>query len=405
MKKTDFILFLSCAVILFSCNNNPKNQIANNKSQIEKSDPLNYIINVENDIDNVYDSIKLSSYCSAITYIRLETNKNCLLGGNLKILFYNESIFIRDKKALYQFSKSGKFIRQIGSHGKGPGEYLSVFGFTVVPDSKELFLIAYPSMRILVYNLDNGNYKRSFSVNFRSFVSLIEFPQDSLTFHIVNIPQSRMNHYKSNLYFTDLSGNTVDSIPSFCIRKQGNLQGDLTSMYKKKDQLFYMTFLTDTLYKVAKEKLRTPYVIFNMGKFKTNSEINLDPKMLDANNNNLMIYRLEETPSNFYITFMRGYKMDQPMRGIYNKRESKLSFIENGNEGLINDLDGGHPFWPRQIVNDSLMIGYTDTYKVKDYLQNHPNPKSVSISFNKMVQQLDENDNPIIVIARIRHEK
>ncbi len=65
----------------------------------------------------------LSEIASDISFIKLETNANCLLGDINGIFRCNKNLLIlgNSKKNLFLFSENGSFIRQIGNLGKGPG--------------------------------------------------------------------------------------------------------------------------------------------------------------------------------------------------------------------------------------------------------------------------------------------
>ena len=133
-----FLMLLIISVMTASCkDNNKRTEITRTENKGENSEK-EYKITVSNGKDQ---AVNLSSLGNTISYIPLETNNRCLLSGNrFSIKFWGGSIFIRDSRALYQFSGSGKFIKQIGHNGSGPGEYDRVVNFTIVPDAKELFV-------------------------------------------------------------------------------------------------------------------------------------------------------------------------------------------------------------------------------------------------------------------------
>lgn len=359
-----------------------------------------FYIDVERDFNKKKD-FKLSDIAYDIKYVPLETNNKCLLSGNLKFLFFKESIFVKDNKALYQFSNTGKFIRKIGKNGNGPGEYGMVFGFTVLPLQNELSLVAYPTKKILVYNLESGEFKRSFGVKFGNFSSIIDFPENEITFHIANAAPTSNEINKNSLYFTDINGITLDSIPSSNIRMQGNIAGDLISMYKSNNNLLYMTFLTDTLYSLTDKKLRRPYAILNMGKYKIDPEINLTPELLKTDEHKLMPVQLEETTSSFFITFMIGFKSDRSLLGIYNKKGNNLNFIEFGKEGIQNDLDAGLPFWPKHVINNSTLVSYLDAYKIIEFKRTLRNAQTAFCKLER-IEKIKENDNPVLILVKLK---
>jgi len=97
-----------------------------------------------NPFQNTIPSLNTSQIIDNIKFIPLETNDYSMIGSVAKIIKYDDKYIIMDKKMakkLFVFDKEGKFLYNIGSIGKGPGEYSRLMDFTV--DEKEgcLYLI------------------------------------------------------------------------------------------------------------------------------------------------------------------------------------------------------------------------------------------------------------------------
>ena len=80
-----------------------------------------------------------------IEIIPLETNQKSLISDIDHIIFDQDNIYIQSwHDKVLQFSKAGRYIRQIGEKGRGPGEYFSVIdfqisdGFVLILDSKSI---------------------------------------------------------------------------------------------------------------------------------------------------------------------------------------------------------------------------------------------------------------------------
>jgi hypothetical protein len=125
MKTQFFSLSLLIITILISCNSGASKKINN------EPDPalLPYHIDLEKNKNT--KPFPLSSIGKKIEYIPLETTPNSLIGSLngvgldlANIVFSDSFIFISDGEKLLQFDRSGKFIKQIGSVGRGPGQYL-----------------------------------------------------------------------------------------------------------------------------------------------------------------------------------------------------------------------------------------------------------------------------------------
>ena len=82
-----------------------------------RSDPVCY------DIKTLRSSKENFLFKEQLTYIPLETNPECLIGGVHKVILTSDFIFVQSGDLFYQFETNGKYIRKIGSKGRGPAEY------------------------------------------------------------------------------------------------------------------------------------------------------------------------------------------------------------------------------------------------------------------------------------------
>ena len=120
-----FFLFLSCS------------------NQTQQKLPLDgdyYTI----DLDSKKDpSIPLSSLFKNVRAVILETNKDCLIGRVSGLQVFDGYIYVFDSskaKSLFVFDLEGRFIRKIGSLGRGPGEYIEIHDFTLDTENRIIFL-------------------------------------------------------------------------------------------------------------------------------------------------------------------------------------------------------------------------------------------------------------------------
>ena len=101
----------------------------------------------------VSDSVtNLSSILSVKRVIPLETQDSSLIGGNIwKIFAYKNHIYVSfNRNTLLQFDRQGKFVRQIGSVGGGPGEYATLRDFDVTEEG--VYILSHKG--ILHYDCD-----------------------------------------------------------------------------------------------------------------------------------------------------------------------------------------------------------------------------------------------------------
>jgi len=62
----------------------------------------------------------------------------------------------------------------------------------------------------------------------------------------------------------------------------------------------------------------------------------------------------------------------------------------------MNDIDNGIPFWPKYISSKNEFIDIVQSFDIIKHAEKLPNSDD---SFKKFVERIDEEDNPIIIIA------
>ena len=133
------VLFL-CAILLQSCSNKK------NKQDLE----FGQTITISFD-PNKFDL--LDSFVSKITVVPLETNDSCLIGNRIvSVKQHQNMIYINSSnKQLIVFDLDGKFIRNIGRIGQGPGELREIRDF-IFTDNGNIEIL--DSKKIETYTLD-----------------------------------------------------------------------------------------------------------------------------------------------------------------------------------------------------------------------------------------------------------
>ena len=79
-------------------------------------------IDIEANIRNM-QQLRLSEFSSKIRYVPLETIDDQPIGVTIEATFFQGMILINGINSCLLFDDNGKFIRKIGSRGRGPGEY------------------------------------------------------------------------------------------------------------------------------------------------------------------------------------------------------------------------------------------------------------------------------------------
>jgi hypothetical protein len=159
MKKIKCLSYLLCVILLCVPCKDTKPGARNNEAV--------YTVNL-NDIKPEGVPFKISEMFKSVKTIILEEHDYAVIGMINELQVFEDNIFILDNfyaKKLFVFDKNGKYIRQIGSRGQGPGEYRSINDFCINREKREIYLLDDYYHKIFVYNLDTGKYLNTIKFN------------------------------------------------------------------------------------------------------------------------------------------------------------------------------------------------------------------------------------------------
>lgn len=391
--KTTFISLLVGCLIFTNCRNN------NFPIDDNSSKPL-YRIDLEQSITNV-KAVPLTNIGKELEYIPLETNPACMISRISNVALTDSFIIVSDGYILYQFDRAGKFLREIGSPGRGPKEYLDVRDFTIDINTGDVYILSLG--KVLVFS-SNGQFKMSFKYNFIPTQIVIK-DQNSLMFHQFNITLPSYDTIFS-WYITDKQGKVLTKIENYLRRvSMPGFNIPNSPLYVFNGVPHFLEFGIDTLYYFYKSK-KEPYAIFNLGKIKMDPDPIIERSAFEETSDRLRqkiwIATINESKDYLFLRLNWGL-MDSTSYCIFNKNTLEITNIEG--KGFKNDLDGGVTFWPRAIFSDSLLVDYIDAFKLLKYIKD----KSVILRTKEidkasqltiLAKQLTENSNPVIIVLK-----
>lgn len=399
--KTIIFFLLVGTIVLSACNNSktPKAPI------IDPIGPpqLPYIIDLEKNLHNI-KSIPLTQIGKEIEYIALETKPNCLLQKVNRIEFSSNYIFVCDYQKLLQFDRTGKFIRQVGAIGRGPGEYISIPNFSIDENKKRIYILGWGINKILVFDF-NGKYLRSFSQSFDSFQFLIN-EQNNFAFYIPNGPQSIDS--ENSLIILDSAGNTLSKLKNYHRHTGKGLVVLNIPMFYFKNNIRLLEPGVDTL-KNLKNDILEAYAIFNLGKMRMEPHPHLpftNPEQGEALNRlkeKLWITNVCENKPYIFLKLDFGLS-DSSTYCLFNKQTLETTHLEN--DGFKNDMDGKISFWPKYIFNDSVLIDYKDAFELLNFIRKtqsiakNDSNNNTPDQFKTMIGKLTETSNPVLIVIK-----
>lgn len=406
--RNRYIIFLLWIFLLPSCVNNSNRSI--NDDGMKKASDSAYFIEIEKNLKRE-KPVLLRSIGKGLEYIPLETTPSSLMGEILHIQFTSDFIFItaNPSNGLLQFDRKGKFIKQIGSKGRGPGEYIGGSRFCIDQENEKIFIMScWSDCKIMEFNF-NGDYIRSFDQPWES-TDFFVYNTIGLVFEIADyspsaagvIPGVKDHSFLDyNLIITDFECNPLFKIKRHFIRNS-NAEFGQPAFYNFNNELHFQQFGVDTLY-ILKNYATDPYAIYDLGKRKmdpniifTRSNLNDLKKQVE---NDIRIRSVVENQNNLFIKLNLGLS-DSSFYCIYNK-QTRQTRILKGN-GITNDVDGGPDFWPKYVYNDSILVDYVDAYKFVNMIheKKSSNLKNKNAFQDERFISLTETSNPILIVIK-----
>lgn len=378
-----FNSILVCLLIFTACKNDKTGMIGYKDPKLVKRP---FKVDIEEFKNNI-KPVTLSEIGKDLIYIPLETNSRSLLRSIDRLEFSNKYIFVSDFDKLIQFDHKGNFLRQIGSNGRGPGEYIHVSYFYIDDKRERIYILAWGIQTILEYDF-NGQYIRSFEISFTTN-QFIKAESNSFAFVIPNYSSNPDAEFSEII--TDSLGIVKTKIKNHN-RFESNSLTIAIPFYYFNDTIRILESRVDTLSILGIEN-RIPYAIFKLGKEKMETEQYEINAFKEKNIDKLMIWDICENNDYLFLHFLMGIG-DSSRFCIFNKHTSETVFLNKN--GFINNLDNGNPFWPKYVYNDSILVDFQSAYK----FLNAINKNQVTGSLEILSRRLTESSNPVLVVLK-----
>jgi len=382
--KLKYLLFL--IILLSSCKSEENN--------LFEFDPRNLSENV----------ISLSEIADDITYIPLDNTHNLgLIYDNFE--FLSNTLYLSEKdNGVLVFYKEGSSIRKIGSKGRGPGEYIFNYLFTVDNNTGT------------VYILDSGDIIKIYSKSgkFLGSYSLKEYGQqidgikvfDSKLF-ISYLIQNENNRYK--WIFIDSAGNLIKNerrkTPAFSSRVGGS-----GGICRYDDRITYWnSFYTDTVFSIFSDLNEMPSFIIYAGEYRFPKSMDIiPPEELEK------YFTLKQIIEVKHFWIIR-YCINRKNEFVIIDKKSSKTYLTNwefdGSGGIVNDFDGGTKFLPKSYFkenNREYLVGLIYPFWIKnliagdEFKNSTPKYPKKKKELEKLAASLKETDNPVLMLVRLK---
>ena len=68
--------------------------------------------------------------------------------------------------------------------------------------------------------------------------------------------------------------------------------------------------------------------------------------------------------------------------------------------GFMDDISGGPLFWPKYISSEDYLVSFCTALDFIEYAENKDAPEKIK----RIAAKLDENDNPVIVLVKLKKQ-
>jgi hypothetical protein len=205
--------------------------------------------------------LKLSDLVSNTRLVKLETNESSLIGIASRFLAGQKSIICINQSNILQFDSNGKFIRVIAKQGRGPDEFLNIFGFDMDREEKNLFFTSSNSKMIQVVDLITGKFINQIAVSNGESGPKIVIKDNKISI----LPTIRGNE-KYFLYYQDFFGKLIEGIPVTYKKIPQMIVSNSSNPVSHGDFIYYYEpkVCGDTIFKINRSG-KTPMAIVQGG--------------------------------------------------------------------------------------------------------------------------------------------
>lgn len=361
-----------------------------------------------NELEKIYvnpdeiSNINLSDFCKSIKYLRLETDTNSYIVSIDKMIRVNKSLYILDKggNKILVFNDQGKYLFNIGSIGKGPGQYALIGDFIIDCKKEELEIYDINQKKMQVFNL-TGKFKYEREMPYM-FIFMEKLSDNCYALQTRKLPNF-VNGNEINYDVLLIKNNNEIISKHFNYDPSIKVNGgsiDLTKVFVwDRDDLYLAKLFIDTVYKLNRTNLNPePMMLFNYGKYSlpTNMRnLKFDKALKLINSPGKYAFGHEILSiSDSLLCFTYGFN-----KPIFSKRYLGLFFRKTlamvSIDSVINDIDG--------VPLTIPIAAYSDTLVYAVYPERMPNSAIKNTINSEKFIGWNETDNPILIFMKIKN--
>jgi len=305
---------------------------------------------------------KISDIADSIVYIYLETDTDFLIREIRQLEIFHDRIFIRDgTENLFVFTGTGEYLKKIGTHGKGPGEYIHIHEFSVDTARKIVYIL--DDNRITGY--DYQGCFTGYEIQARNYESFYYY--DRLMYCYTPPELLAYNDNRANkLEVLNVEGKIINRfLPSFA--KKGAMFITPGQFYVVDGQLRFLDSDENVFYELSDQILSKRF-IFRYGAGNKNKNKN------NPRGKEFEVKHLFEFKDFIILDYVVGNQWHLAYCEISSEKCFNLK-PEKNILGFIDDIYGFAPIYPRFRTQDGFIdIIYPGQYNYEMDQKMEDNP-------------------------------
>ena len=374
-----------------------------------------------------YDEIEkydnnLSSIASGVRFVKLDNEPIFRDFFIVDIQQCDSFLFLMEPKHLFMYDATGKFIRQIGQKGQGPGEYVLLNAPLQLDEKKRILYAAdgYTS-RFLSYDFDGNCLK---TIRYANSDWSRAYLLDSATIAVNTLATHRFPPHKTpKLVLQNYARKTLKSFPSYLYpveRPKSMLAyGTDNFIWHCGNDFYMLEYGNDTVFQITREEL-IPSLILTGDLNPTGDELFkmegnkliitatiMQPSAAMFESNRFLIANISRFhPRESYYAVLdkktgalwRTGKHTQPFVGEAAKHKSADYFIDDIVSGLPIEfiyISQGEAIC--LIAADALL---TQKEAIAEFVAKHPTEEGKKLQ--KIVEGMHEEDGSVVCFVKLK---
>lgn len=329
--------------------------------------------------------------------VELETSENSVVSNIRKIIDTGERIFILTwgEAQIIMFDPAGQFLGKIDRNGKGPEEYIYVVDFDIDIRNQLICLYDKRLKTILYYDFEGRFVKKvKTDLDLESFS--IRPDGTILGFSFLN-RMKQIDEMAHRFWIIDKSGNVISKqlpIPSTHL---GMTIGVGSSFYRSLNETFFIPFIGDTIYSIqhnATELKPRFFLDLSIKSFQGDIYSQTRKEFRASFNESCIFYGEFMGQSKYMLNYITtNGSPEKPAKKGRVLIDIDQNIISNISGNILIDEVNELPLhFGHQQTSPNKLIAIVQPFELKEF--QFDNPKSIG---QKLVNKLDEDDNPILV--------